>query len=103
MSKNETQTFRSVWDALSDTPEEAANMQMRAELMRAITYVIRAKQWTQEEAAVRCGVTQPRISDLLRGRASKFSLDALVNIASGLRQRVHVQLEDCDGQRLEIA
>jgi predicted XRE-type DNA-binding protein len=49
--------------------------------------------WTQAEAARRCGVTQPRINDLLRGRVSRFSLDALVNIATALGCRVRVDLE----------
>lgn len=93
-----TQTFRSVWDALADTEEQAANMQTRAELMRAIAFVINTKKWTQAEAGNRCGVTQPRINDLLRGRVSRFSIDALVNIATALKQRVHVQLEECEDQ-----
>ena len=55
----------------------------------------RVKQhgWTQAEAASRCGVTQPRINDLLRGRVSRFSLDALVNIATALGCRVHFDPE----------
>jgi predicted XRE-type DNA-binding protein len=49
--------------------------------------------WTQAEAASRCGVTQPRINDLLRGRVSRFSLDALVNIATALGCRVRFDLD----------
>jgi len=56
--------------------------------------IIKENGWTQAEAAKRCGVTQPRINDLLRGRISKFSIDALVNIASALGRRVTVKLED---------
>lgn len=89
----EVQTFNTVWDAISDTQEQAANLQTRAELMRQITIIIQAKEWKQAEAAVHCGVTQPRINDLLRGRVSRFSLDALVNIAAALGQRVHVELK----------
>jgi predicted XRE-type DNA-binding protein len=87
-----TQSFNSVWDAITDTPEQAANLQTRAELMEQITAIIRANDWKQTDAAVHCGVTQPRINDLLRGRVSRFSLDALVNIATALGQRVHVEL-----------
>ena len=54
--------------------------------------IVRESGWTQAEAANRCGLTQPRINDLLRGRLSRFSLDALVNIAAALGQRVHVEL-----------
>ena len=65
---------------------------MRSELMDKISELIAANGWTQVEAAAQCGLTQPRISDLLRGRLSRFSLDALVNIAAALGQRVHVEL-----------
>jgi len=49
--------------------------------------------WTQVEAAGQCGVTQPRINDLLHGRSSRLSFDALVNIASVPGRQVHVELE----------
>lgn len=91
MSKLET--YASVWDALADTPEQAANLRARAELMQKIAKIVQESGWTQTEAAARCGVTQPRISDLLRGRVSRFSLDALVNIATAIGRRVHVELE----------
>lgn len=87
------ETFASVWDALADTPEEAANLRARAKLMRQLSAVIESGGWKQAEAAKRCGVTQPRINDLLRGRVDRFSLDALVNIATALGRRVHVELE----------
>lgn len=90
--KTEPDTYASVWDALADTPEQAANLQARAELMQQIATVVGSSGWTQEEAARRCGVTQPRINDLLRGRVSRFSLDALVNIATALGRRVHIEL-----------
>jgi predicted XRE-type DNA-binding protein len=61
--------------------------------MDKITALIQKNGWTQLEAAKRCSVTQPRINELLRGRISRFSLDALVNIAAHLGQRVHVELE----------
>jgi predicted XRE-type DNA-binding protein len=60
--------------------------------MEKITAIIDENGWTQAEAADHCGVTQPRINDLLRGRISRFSLDALVNIASALGKRVQVKL-----------
>ena len=91
--KKRGNTYASVWDALADTPEQAANLQARADLMRQIAELIQAEGWKQVETAERCGVTQPRINDLLRGRVSRFSLDALVNIATALGQRVHLELE----------
>ena len=94
MTKLRGRTFKNVWDAIADTPEEAANLSLRSELMDEIEAIIKQNGWTQKEAAKRCGVTQPRINDLLRGRISKFSIDALVNIASALGRRVTVKLED---------
>ncbi len=93
MGKPEFEEFENVWDALSDTPEEAANLTLRSDLMIKIETIVKENGWTQAEAAKRCGVTQPRINDLLRGRISRFSLDALVNIASALGRKVTVQLE----------
>ena len=74
-------TFQSVWDALEDTPAEAANMRARAELMVAIQSAVNGLDMTQGELAQQLGLTQPRVNDLLRGKIDKFSLDALVNIA----------------------
>ena len=91
MSKPEI--YASVWDAIADTPEEAANLRARAELMQKIAALLKQREWTQAEAASHCGVTQPRINDLLRGRVARFSLDALVNIATALGCRVRVDLE----------
>jgi predicted XRE-type DNA-binding protein len=87
-----TETYTSVWDALADTPGEAENLRLRAELLRGIADHIAAQGWTQAEAARRASVTQPRINDLLRGRISRFSLDALVNIAAAMGQHVRLEL-----------
>ncbi len=91
MSKPES--YASVWDAIADTPGQAANLRARAELMQQIAAFVKRQEWTQVETASHCGVTQPRINDLLRGRVSRFSLDALVNISSALGCRVRVELE----------
>lgn len=88
-----TDAFASVWDAIADTPEQAANLRARSEIMQQINAIIKSNQWTQTVAASHCGVTQPRMNDLMRGRVSRFSLDALVNIATALGQRVSVHLE----------
>jgi predicted XRE-type DNA-binding protein len=90
---NKTESYASVWDAIADTPEQAAHLRARAELMQQIAAIIKKSKWTQADAAARCGVTQPRMSDLLRGRISRFSLDALVDIATALGRRVHVELK----------
>jgi predicted XRE-type DNA-binding protein len=70
----------SVFYDIADTPDEAANLTARGLLMVAIEQRIKEEGWTQAEAAARLHVTQPRISDLMNGKISKFSLDALVNM-----------------------
>lgn len=82
----------SVWDALADTPAQAANLAARAELMRGIAAIVERAKWTQAEAAERAAISQPRMNDLLRGRIANFSLDALVGIADALGHRVTMRL-----------
>jgi predicted XRE-type DNA-binding protein len=86
-------TYASVWDALADAPEQAANLRARVALMHQIAAIVENNRWTQSEAARHCAITQPRMNDLLRGRVSRFSLDALVNIASAIGRRVCVELK----------
>lgn len=90
---DKSQCYASVWEAIADTPEQAANLRARAELMRQIAAIVKESGWTQAEAASQCGVTQPRMNDLLRGRVSRFSIDALVNIATAIGRTVHFDLQ----------
>ncbi|HXO15126.1 MAG TPA: XRE family transcriptional regulator, partial [Steroidobacteraceae bacterium] len=66
------QTFTNVWDALEDSPEQAAMMTMRSNVMIAINKKVRGWNATQAQAARRLGITQPRLNDLLRGKINKF-------------------------------
>lgn len=93
-----TQTFNSVWDALEDTPQEAENMKLRSELIIAITRQLEQMDGTQTQKAKQLGITQPRLNDLLQGRINKFSLDALVTIAThaGLYVSLTTQLPTAD-------
>jgi predicted XRE-type DNA-binding protein len=86
------QKFKSVWDAIEDSPADAANLKARSDVMIAIREVVENWKVTQAESAKRLGITQPRLNDLLRGRIDNFSLDALVNLAAraGLSVRVKV-------------
>lgn len=93
MTNNKPKKYKSVWDALADTPAQAANLRARAELIHQIAAVVKKNGWTQAQAAAHCGITQPRMNDLLRGRVSNFSLDALVNISTAIGRRVHLELE----------
>ena len=87
-----SETFENVWDALCDTPAEAANMTARSKLLIALRERVRAWDLTQEAAAARLGIARPRLNDLLRGKIDKFSLDALVNLvtAAGLHIEMRV-------------
>jgi predicted XRE-type DNA-binding protein len=86
------QRFSSVWDAIEDTPQQAASMRARSELMMNLTEVIRESGMTQGDAAALFGVTQPRVSDLMRGKFNLFSLDTLIDMAAtaGMRPTVKV-------------
>lgn len=91
------QRFESVWDAIADTPGEAANLQARSTLAIALTEMIKQRGLTQAEAAKRLGVTQPRVSDLMRGKLDLFSLDTLVNMLASAGLRVELRVHE-DGE-----
>ncbi len=87
-----TKQFSSVWDAIENTPEEAENMRLRSQLMMTLKAHIASAGLTQAQAAVVFGITQPRVSDLMRGKIDLFALDSLVNMltAAGLRIEIRV-------------
>ena len=87
------QKFSSVWDAIEDTPEEAENMKLRSVLMTALKDHLTRTKMSQAQAAKLLGVTQPRVSDLMRGKINLFALDALVNMttAAGLHVQMRVR------------
>jgi predicted XRE-type DNA-binding protein len=87
-------TFEDVFDALGESPAEAANMKARADLLSAL--IDRVASWglSQEEAAARLSVTRPRLNDLMRGKLHKFSLDALVNLAAAAGLRWEITIND---------
>jgi predicted XRE-type DNA-binding protein len=88
------QRFASVWDALEDTPEEAENMKLRSALMMALKNHIARTEMTQAQAAKLLGVTQPRVSDLMRGKINLFGLDALVNMATAAGLHIELRVRE---------
>jgi len=86
MKKSET--YASVWDAVAETPAQAANLRARAELMRQVAAFVKAEGWTEVDAAQRCGMTQAQMNDVLSRRISRFSLDDLVNITREMSGRI---------------
>lgn len=71
-----------VFADLGFDPAEAEVMKLRAEVMIRIEQLVKSKGWTQAEAARRLGVTQPRISRLVKGKWEDFSLDMLLTLAA---------------------
>lgn len=88
------EVYTNVWDAIADTEQEAANLKARADLFSAIRRTVDGWRVPQGEAAHRLGLTRPRLNDLLRGKLSKFSLDALVNIATAAHLSIEIQVKD---------
>ena len=81
-----------VFADLGYSPEEARHLQIRSQLMSALVRIILVQGLTQQEAAERFGVSQPRISDLMRGKIDRFSSDMLIDMlaAAGAEVRVRV-------------
>jgi predicted XRE-type DNA-binding protein len=88
------QRYASIWDAIEDTPEEAENMKLRSLLMRALKDHIDRHRISQAKAAKLMGVTQPRVSDLMRGKISLFGLDALVNMAAAAGLHIEMRVRE---------
>ncbi len=88
-----------VFTDLGFGPQEAEHLLVRADLMIAVRKVIESRKLTQAQAAKLFGVTQPRISNLVRGRIELFSIDTLVDMlaAAGLKVKLTV------GRRSQVA
>lgn len=87
--------FESVWEAIESDPREAANLRARAELMIALQEHVRRRSMTQAEAARLLRITQPRVSDLMRGKIELFSIDTLVDLLgrAGASVKLSVQFK----------
>lgn len=84
--------FESVWNAIEDDAREAANLRAWSDLMAALQQRLRASRLTQVRAAKLLGVTQPRVSDLMRGRIDLFSLETLIDMLARAGARVKVSV-----------
>lgn len=78
-------------------PEEAESLRLRAQLMAELKRLIQERKLTQKSAAKLFGVTQPRISDLVRGKIDLFNIETLVDMLT--RAGVRVQLRLVPGRR----
>ena len=93
MKKPTKRRFASVWDAIEETPEDAESMKLRARLMMALQDRINRESLSQEQIAKTLGVTQPRASDLMRGRIILFSIESLVGMLTRLDLRVEINVK----------
>ena len=79
-----------VFRDLGFSREEAENLKMRTDLMIQLSKLIQARRLTQADAADLFGVTQPRVSDLVRGKIDRFSIDTLVAMLGNAGVRVQI-------------
>jgi predicted XRE-type DNA-binding protein len=86
-----------VFEDLGFAPEEAENLMIRARLMDAIEELIAARGLTQQRAAELLGTTQPRVSDLVRGKINEFTIDSLVRMLSHAGLRVELRVSEGAG------
>ena len=94
-NKKKVQIVRSsgnVFEDLGFSREEAEHLKIRSALMAAIVKVIKVRKLTQSSAAAIFGVSQPRISDLVRGKIDLFSIDTLVEMLAKADVRVEVRV-----------
>ena len=94
MKKPTKRRFASVWDAIEETPEDAESMKLRARLMMALQDRISHKNVSEAQTARALGVTQPRLSNLMRGRITLFPVESLVGMLTRLSMRVEVKVRE---------
>jgi predicted XRE-type DNA-binding protein len=89
-----------VFQDLGFSRAEAEHLRVRADLMIKIEKVLRARRLNQAEAAELMGVSQPRVSDLLRGKIDLFSSDALIDMLARLGLRVRLVAAPAGSERV---
>jgi predicted XRE-type DNA-binding protein len=87
-------TKGSVFDDLGFGEETATNLKIRAALMRAIESELESRKLTQEQSAKLLSISQPRVSDLNRGKLQLFTIDMLVNFMVKLGRPVSIVIDD---------
>ena len=90
MAKKIQESKRNVFRDLGFDVDESENLRIRSDLMIELSELIHNKGWTQAKAAQLMGVSQPRISDLVRGKIDRFSIDSLIAMlgSAGVRVRI---------------
>jgi predicted XRE-type DNA-binding protein len=91
MKKKTTKSSGNVFVDLGFDPAEAAVLQTRSNLMSDLRLYIEKQKLTQAEAAKRLGIAQSRVSDLVRGKWDKFSLEMLITLEARLGRTIRVE------------
>jgi predicted XRE-type DNA-binding protein len=92
MAKKYELSSGNVFEDLGFPKEEAENLKIRSTLMATIRMIIEEDGLTQAKAAKLFGVTQPRISDLVRGKIELFSIDSLVNMVAASGRHIDITI-----------
>jgi len=88
MARQIQRTSGNVFQDLGFETEEAENLRVRSELMMELSKLVERRRLTQAKAATLLGVTQPRVSDLIRGKIHRFSVDSLIEMLGRAGVRV---------------
>jgi predicted XRE-type DNA-binding protein len=96
MKPKKNKQFFNVWDAIENTRQEAENMKLRSALMMALKAHLVRTGLNQTDAAKLFGVTQPRISDLMRGKIDLFDLDVLVNMTAAAGMHIEMRVLEAE-------
>lgn len=83
-----------VWESSAKTPEEATRLQLRAQMMLVIRQIIHEKGWDSKEASEHLEISQPRVSYLLNGQVTKFSMEKLLELLYKIGFRFSLQRDD---------
>ncbi len=82
-----------VFTDLGFSPEQSAKLVIKSYLMMQIESFIKKKELTQDQASELMGVSRPRISDVMRGKIDKFTIDALVDMLTRAGLHIAVTVE----------
>jgi len=82
-----------VFEDLGFDASESENLKLRAQLMRELDTLIHDKRLTQSDAAELLGIQQSRVSDLVRGKIDRFSIDMLVKLLARTGRRVEIKVK----------
>lgn len=88
------EVFQNVWDALESDPVERERLKLLSSLMMMARRHIKEQGWTQVQAAEHLGVTQPRISDLMRGKINVFGVDSVLAMLARAGLQLEIKVKD---------